>query len=108
MPGEPKMRLPYGPGWEDSDWAPHEPPPEAAPAVDARPVVRSLAQFMDVVRRVARPRRPAVEVRGPALPTRRWVVAGGAGLVALVAFRRRPALGTPPREAANDDPPPTD
>src|SRR3954470_19072984 len=30
---EPKMRLPYGPGWEDPDWAPQATPPDESAAM---------------------------------------------------------------------------
>jgi len=60
MRSEPNMRMPYGPGWEDPDWSPHAAPPDESAAmkrdahpIDERPVVGSLAQFMEVVKRFA-------------------------------------------------------
>jgi hypothetical protein len=101
------MRQPYGPGWEDPDWTPHWPPAADDPATDTRPRVSTLAEFMEVVKRNATPwaPRPALRVapidqRQPVAgtaayvgQTRRWVIAGGAGLLAISTI---PAL---PREA---------
>jgi hypothetical protein len=103
MRSEPKMRMPYGPGWEDPDWSPHAEPPDESTAmkrdahpVDERPVVGSLAQFMEVVKRFATPRRRqasrGAEARVPG-PTRRWVMAGGAGFVALAALPKGRIVG---------------
>jgi hypothetical protein len=100
MSSDPKMRMPYGPGWEDPDWSPHATPPDesAAPqwscAEDTRPVAITLTQFMAVVKRFARSLPSPASARRPAIPppspypgpTRRWVMAGGAGLVALAAL----------------------
>ena len=93
MSSDPKVRMPYGPGWEDPDWSPHAEPPAESAAMkltqgeDARPVVSTFAQFMAIVKRHASPRAPAPR---PALPaaaqTRRWVMAGSAGLVALATL----------------------
>jgi hypothetical protein len=122
MRSEPEMRMPYGPGWEDPDWAPRATPPEASTGIaqaaersEARPVVASLAEFMAVVKRVATPRRrplaasPARQPLAPAGATRRWVVAGTAGFVALAAL---PRAGGPHRDVAanapEDAPPPAD
>ena len=101
MASDSKMRMPYGPGWEDPDWRAHDAPPEdtstprLAEEAGDRPVVSSLAQFMDVVRRFALPRRhrAAAASTQPGLQTRRWVMAGGAGFVALAALpvARKPA-----------------
>jgi hypothetical protein len=113
MPSEPEMRMPYGPGWEDPDWTPHATPDPGAQAGadapladDPRPRVSTLAQFMDIVKRFARPRpaqagirrrpaAPAADASPPGRPaaetayagqTRRWVVAGGAGLLAITTI----------------------
>jgi hypothetical protein len=97
MASGPEMRMPYGPGWEDPDWTPHVPPATADAAADEPPRVSTLAQFMAIVQRVARPRAslPGLRVApiGQRYPvagtaayvgqTRRWVIAGGAGLLAI-------------------------
>ncbi len=95
MSSDPKMRMPYGPGWEDPDWSPHAEPLAASAAMkpareaDLRPVASTLSQFMAVVKRHALPR---VAARRPAIPTpaaaqaRRWVMAGSASLVALATL----------------------
>jgi hypothetical protein len=115
------MRLPYGPGWEDPDWAPQATPPDESAAmkleaepVDMRPAVGSLAQFMDIVKRFATPHRRQVTLaaRAPSGPTRRWVMAGTAGFVALAALPRGPGAAEPARatqadaEASTDEPAP--
>ncbi len=114
MRSEPNMRMPYGPGWEDPDWSAHAAPPDESAAmkrdahpVDERPVVGSLAQFMDVVKRFATPHRKQLP-RGAdapvAGPTRRWVMAGGAGFVALAALPKgRLATGEHVAEAKEPD-----
>ena len=115
MRSEPNMRMPYGPGWEDPDWSAHAAPPDESAAmkrdahpIDERPVVGSLAQFMEVVKRFATPR-PRPWARGadaPVVgPTRRWVMAGGAGFVALAALPKgRIAAGDCVAEAQAAEP----
>lgn len=101
MGAEPKMRMPYGPGWEDPDWDAHGMPPDESAAMkltaaaDEPPVVSTLAQFMALVRRVALPRAARAD-RLFAGRMRRRMMAGGAGLMALATL---PATARP-REAA--------
>ena len=106
MASDSKMRMPYGPGWEDPDWSAHAAPPDesaamklVAQAEDERPVVGSLAQFMEIVKRFASPRRHRREAAAshaqPALQTRRWVMAGGAGFVALATLPGAPKVPDP-------------
>jgi hypothetical protein len=99
MPDGPEMRLPYGPGWEDPDWAPHAPTAAPAPAVAKQPLpcVSSLAEFMAVVQQAAgappghagwrvapvSQREPVAGTAAYVGQTRRWVIASGAGLLAL-------------------------
>ena len=119
MASDSKMRMPYGPGWEDPDWSAQAAPPDETTGmkltaqVEERPVVRSLAQFMEIVKRFASPRRHRREaaVAVPGLQTRRWVMAGGAGFVALAALPHRRAApasvaqGDELRGAPADTPP---
>jgi len=98
MGAESKMRMPYGPGWEDPDWDAHGVPPDESSAMkltaaaDAPPVVSTLTQFMALVRRVALPRADRLF----AGRMRRRMMAGGAGLMALATL---PATARP-RDAA--------
>ena len=103
MASDSKMRMPYGPGWEDPDWSAQASPPDETTGmkltarVEERPVVGSLAQFMEIVKRFTSPRRHRREaaVAAPGLQTRRWVMAGGAGFVALAALPHRRAAPVP-------------
>jgi len=111
MASRPEMRMPYGPGWEDPDWTPSAPPAAQEPAADRRPRVSTLAQFMSIVKRAAvgRLARPALRVapierRHPVAgtaayvgQTRRWVIAGGAGLLAISTL---PTLPRDPKAAS--------
>jgi len=111
MASDSKMRMPYGPGWEDPDWSPHAAPPDESAAMklvataDHRPVVGSLAQFMAIVKRFATPRRQRDATPSlSGLQTRRWVMAGGAGFVALAALphaHKAPAAAS--TQLASDD-----
>jgi len=102
MGAEPKMRMPYGPGWEDPDWDAHGAPPDESDgmkltaAAEEPPVVSTLAQFMALVRQVALPRAARADRRF-AGRMRRRMMAGGAGLMALATL---PATARP-RDAAN-------
>jgi hypothetical protein len=119
MAAGPEMRLPYGPGWEDPDWTPHVPPATADAAADERPRVSTLAQFMAVLQRAAAPgmsrpglhvepierRRPVAGTAAYVGQTRRWVIAGGAGLLAISTIpalprQRKAEPGTSAPEAA--------
>jgi hypothetical protein len=119
MAAGPEMRMPYGPGWEDPDWTPHAPPAIADDGADERPRVSTLAQFMAVVQRVASPREPLpglrvapIERRHPVAgtaayvgQTRRWVIAGGAGLLAISTIpalprEREASPAAPPEDAS--------
>jgi hypothetical protein len=113
MASRSEMRMPYGPGWEDPDWTPNAPAPAEEPAADTRPRVSTLAQFMAVVKRAAR-RSPQpglrvapIERRHPVAgtaayvgQTRRWVIAGGAGLLAISTI---PTLPRDPKAAPGSD-----
>jgi len=102
MGAEPKMRMPYGPGWEDPDWDAYGVPPDEsgamklAAAADEPPVVSTLGEFMALVRRVALPRAARAD-RLFAGRMRRRMMAGGAGLMALATL---PATARP-RDAAD-------
>jgi hypothetical protein len=111
VPARPEMRLPYGPGWEDPDWTPHEPPAAPEPAQESLPCVSTLSQFMAVVKRAAAQlpqaglRVAPIERRHPVAgtaayvgQTRRWVIAGGAGLLAISTIPALPRGARAPAE----------
>jgi hypothetical protein len=122
MASRPEMRMPYGPGWDDPDWTPLAPPRPHEPAADTRPHVSTLAQFMAVVKRATKVRRSQpglrvapIERRHPVAgtaayvgQTRRWVIAGGAGLLAISTIPALPGEARAASAAKADEPSPGD
>ncbi|HEX4511795.1 MAG TPA: hypothetical protein VH328_17025 [Burkholderiaceae bacterium] len=110
MRSDTDMKQPYGPGWEDPDWTPPRLVPSEPPRLPLKASPGSLTQFMEMVRRVARPLRAAnakhlgakedrrARERVDAGQTRRWVVASGASLLAIGSF----ALPREPKKSRND------